>query len=152
VSDSAKLVTGLVLLVIGAAALGYAIGSDGAPDKADAATARTEAQASATESARKGAYDAALAKGKAAGEAAGADAGRAAGGADGAADGDAALAKERRKREQAQGGCLPFQAFIPNVGCFPPLTPGDIPDPGGSPDDGGPGPGNSDSAPGHQGD
>ena len=151
-TDSAKLAIGLVLLVIGAGALGYAVGSNGAPDKADAAAARATAQQKASDLANKQAYDAALAKGKVDGQAAGDKAGRADGGTAGFSDAGKALAAERRKREHVQGNCLPFQAFIPGVGCFPPLGEGDVQPSPGHGDHGPGGPGNSENAPGHSGD
>lgn len=148
-SDTTKLIAGLIVLILGAGVLGYALGANGAPDEADAAAARAEAQTQATEAARDEAYKAGLAEGKAAGEAEGAKAGRAEGGTDGFEAADAELAEERERRQRAQGDCLPFQAFVPGVGCFPPLVPDDV-DPGAvNPEDG---PGNSENAPGHEDD
>lgn len=112
--ESTKLAIGLVLLVIGAGALGFSIGANGAPDEADAATARAGAQSRAAENARDDAYAAALAQGKIDGAAQGTSAGRADGASDGYSDADAALAAEQRSRDQASRDCLPF------FGCLPP--------------------------------
>jgi hypothetical protein len=117
--EGTKLAVGLVLMVIGAGALGYAIGADGAPDEADAATARASAQTKAAENARDDAYAAALVQGKADGAAQGTSAGRADGAGDGSSDGDAAVAAEQRSRDNASSDCL-----LPGL-CFPPLDQGD---------------------------